>query len=81
MNISFDVTPLILEVKEDIIDYGAEYKCYLYYRKINDITFCTDYALVEDLDNKAFNVKEGEFRVESTLGKALEIFKSEDRIL
>lgn len=81
MNISFDATPLILEVKEDIIDYGSDYKCYLYYKKIAGTTLCVDYALEEDLENEVFNVNEGEFRVESTLGKALDIFENENRIL
>lgn len=39
MNISFDTSDLLLEVKEDIRDYGLEYKCYLYYKKLRELIF------------------------------------------
>lgn len=82
MNISFDTSDLILEVKEDIRDYGLEYKCYLYYKRIEGINFCIDYALEEDIEgHDCFKPGEGEFRVESTLGKALEILENENKII
>lgn len=75
---SYDVNELIEEIKEDIDLYGKDYKCYVYYKKLHGYKVCTDYALEEDLENKVFNSEEGEFRVETTLIKALKIFKKEN---
>ena len=75
---SYDASELIEEIKEDIDLYGKDYKCYVYYKKLHGYKVCTDYALEEDLENKVFNSEEGEFRVETTLIKALKIFKKEN---
>lgn len=79
--VSYDSSELIEEIKEDIDLYGKDYKCYVYYKKVDGYKVCTDYALEEDLKNQVFNSEKGEFRVETTLIKALKIFQKENIIL
>ena len=79
--VSYDARELIEEIKEDIDLYGKDYKCYVYYKKVDGYKVCTDYALEEDLKNQVFNSEKGEFRVETTLIKALKIFQKENIIL
>ena len=81
VDMSYECSSLIDEIKEEILLYGCDYKCYLYYELRDGIVLFVDYALDRDLDDSNFEPLSEEKMMESTLNQALEIFAYQNKII
>lgn len=81
VDMSYECSSLIDEIKEEILLYGSDYKCYLYYELCDGIVLFVDYALDRDLYDSNFEPLPEEKMMESTLKQALEIFAHQNKII
>lgn len=81
MKISYDCEELIEEITADIEEFGENEPCYIFFEKVKGYEFATNYDFVEDEmpleDEEKLSCK----IVNSTLGEALKLFKSQDNVL
>lgn len=81
IQLSFDCSELIEELKEDIEEFGEDNPCILIYKIINDHVFFTNYDFI--CEEKPFNPKkeleEDEHYIETTFKYALEVFEAQNK--
>ena len=80
MQVSSESEDIIEELKQDIDEYGEDYKCALIYKIIyNSYIVFIDYLFLPINSKK--DLESDEFFIETTLKYAFEVFERQNRIL
>lgn len=81
INVSYDSSDLIEELKEDIKEFGENHECILIYKVISDNIIFTNYDFI--VDEEPFNpnkeLLEDEHYLKTTFKYALEVFENQNK--
>lgn len=79
MNISYESSELIEDLKMDILECGGNKKVAVWCKNISGVTIYTNYDfIVEDNPISASELKDGEFLVEMTMSELLPLLEKQN---
>lgn len=82
VKISHDSEKLIEELKEDILEFGEEYPCWIFYKEVDGFLIFTNYDFDEEDDPiEKEELLEEEHLLKTTFGDALKLFEKQNSIL
>ena len=81
INVSYDSSDLIEELKADIEEFGEDHECILIYKVVNDNIVFTNYDFIceEESFNPDKELLENEYYLETTFKYALEVFENQNK--
>lgn len=80
--ISYDSEELIEELKEDILEFGENCECHIFYKEVDGRLVFTNYDFdVEEDQIQPEELLPDEHLLKTTLGDALKLFEKQNEIL